>query len=180
MIPGRKRGNGEGIVIFLKCKLNLAGILFSLLLIHPCKTETTWPGDLPLPQNADLKESMQKKFWRTSSTLTGAPGPFYGHLDQDHEENWWAQVNFPDLKEEDYDEVRDMIYNNIKTLNFRFAMADIEVDIFRTYSELQEDLDRMHFDHLVLSQETWREFGIPNGFYSIGDNKMRSRTQNYV
>ena len=108
------------------------------------------------------------------------PGPFYGHLDQDHEENWWAQVNFPDLKEEDYDEVRDMIYNNIKTLNFRFAMADIEVDIFRTYSELQEDLDRMHFDHLVLSQETWREFGIPNGFYSIGDNKMRSRTQNYV
>ena len=73
-----------------------------------------------------------------------------------------------------------MIYNNIKTLNFRFAMADIEVDIFRTYSELQEDLDRMHFDHLILSQDTWREFGIPNGFYSIGDNKMRSRTQNYV
>ena len=109
------------------------------------------------------------------------PGPFYGHIEQDHEENWWAQVNFPDLKEEQYDEVRELIYTNIKELNFRFALADIEVDIFRTYTELQADLEHMHFDFLVLSLETWQEFGIPNGFYAIGAGKMKARrTQNFV
>ena len=108
------------------------------------------------------------------------PGPFYGHLEEDEEENWWAQVNFPDLKEEQYEEVRELIYNNIKELNFRYALADIEVDIFRTYSQLKEDLDQMHFDHLLISYDVWQEFGIPPGFFSIGSGKMKARAQDYV
>ncbi len=108
------------------------------------------------------------------------PGPFYGHIEQDHEENWWAQVNFPDLKEDDYEQVRNLIYENIKGLDFRYALADIEVDIFRTYTELHEDLDRMHFDHLLISHDVWREFGIPNGFFAFGSGKMKARAQDYV
>lgn len=108
------------------------------------------------------------------------PGPFYGHLEEDHENNWWAQVNFPDLKEDDYDQVRNLIYQNIKELDFRYALADIEVDIFRTYSELQADLDRMHFDYLLISYDVWQEFGIPTGFSAYGNGKMMARAQNYV
>lgn len=54
---------------------------------------------------------------------------------------------------------------------FRFAMVGIEVDGFRTFSELEAtELDEDAFEGLALNEETWRLLGSPSGFvpFAIG------------
>lgn len=127
----------------------------------------------PEKENADyILESIVDSDW--------CPGPFYGHVEEDEMGNWWAQVSFFDVKEDEFGSIRDLIYSHVKALPFRFALADVEVDMFRTYAELKMDLDRMHFDHLLISHDVWQEFGIPMGFQSIGHNKMKAPAQNFL
>ena len=62
---------------------------------------------------------------------------------------------------------------------FRYALAGLEVDDFRFWKELQEDIDVLPdgkrkflyvFNGLVLRKDCWRELGEPIDFLPFGAN----------
>ncbi|NES20009.1 MAG: hypothetical protein F6K41_14020 [Symploca sp. SIO3E6] len=46
----------------------------------------------------------------------------------------------------------------------RYALVGLEVDEFRTYSELLEESSTLSFPGLVLAQTTWQAMGLSPGF----------------
>ncbi|BAU14574.1 hypothetical protein LEP3755_51230 [Leptolyngbya sp. NIES-3755] len=97
-------------------------------------------------------------------------------LFQDLEENWWCRVCPDKLSEIGIDapqmayvmtELGILLYRHLQSAPpFRYALAGVEVDEFRTYSELQEDAAVLGvlFPGLVLSEETWRSLSCPSAF----------------
>jgi hypothetical protein len=87
---------------------------------------------------------------------------------QDFEENWWCRVcpdgisvlgiDAPDIA---YlmTELGILLYQRLRSAPpFRYALAGVEVDEFRTYSELSAE--SVHsFPGLVLSESVWRSLG---------------------
>ncbi|MGG6264741.1 hypothetical protein ACQ4M3_31660 [Leptolyngbya sp. AN03gr2] len=97
-------------------------------------------------------------------------------LFQDLEENWWCRVCPEGLSQVGIDEPQMayvmtelgiLLYRHLQSAPpFRYALAGVEVDEFRTYSELQEDASVLGvlFPGLVLSEEVWRSFSCPSAF----------------
>lgn len=97
---------------------------------------------------------------------------------QDCEGNWWATVSpygvsygspygdIDELKSDKYTkELRYQLYEHLKdSPDFRYALAGWEVDDFRHFSELDEDIIMLDFDGLVISQDIWEKFGCPKIF----------------
>ncbi len=83
---------------------------------------------------------------------------------QDSEDHWWCQVcpdnisgtgiSTPDIAYT-MTEMGLRLYQRLKSSPpFRYALVGIEVDEFRTYSELSEDILTTHFPGLVLAENT--------------------------
>jgi hypothetical protein len=92
---------------------------------------------------------------------------------QDMEENWWCRV-YPremsaigiETPENAYlmTELGILLYQHLRsTMLFRYALVGVEVDEFRTYSELIEESD-LDFPGLVLAEAIWQTTGASSVF----------------
>jgi hypothetical protein len=80
---------------------------------------------------------------------------------QDIENNWWCRVYLNNISEVGIDspesaylmtELGILLYQNLRFAPpFRYALVGVEVDEFRTYSELIEDLPNLSIAGLVLA-----------------------------
>lgn len=85
---------------------------------------------------------------------------------QDLEENWWCRVCPTNLSEVGIDtpegaysmtELGILLYQRLQSSPpFRYALVGVEVDEFRTYSELMEDLPDLSIPGLTLAIEVGR------------------------
>lgn len=86
---------------------------------------------------------------------------------QDMEENWWCRVYPNNLSEVGIDrpesayvmtELGILLYQNLRFApSFRYALVGVEVDEFRTYSELMEDLENLSIPGLVVAKELYQD-----------------------
>ncbi len=99
-----------------------------------------------------------------------------GDIFQDLDDNWWCRV-FPqgisltgvNTPEAAYlmTEIGISLYRLLQSApDFRFALVGVEVDEFRTYTELIEDrgLLAVLFPGLVLANRVWKSIGSPGSF----------------
>ena len=96
---------------------------------------------------------------------------------QDIEENWWCRVLPSNISEIGIDspesaysmtELGILMYQSLKFApTFRYALVGVEVDEFRTYSELIEDLPNIAISGLVLAKSITQELGILPSFRSF-------------
>ncbi len=96
---------------------------------------------------------------------------------QDIEENWWCRVSPSNLSEVGIDspesaysmtELGILLYQSLRfAQTFRYALVGVEVDEFRTYGELIEDLSNLSIPGLVLTKALEQELGISSNFRSF-------------
>lgn len=104
----------------------------------------------------------------------GSPAQCHTAIFQDFEENWWCRicpdnlsgtgVNAPDIA---YlmTEVGILLYQRLQSAPpFRYALVGVEVDEFRTYSELSADLPATDFPGLVVAEAIWQPLGASPSF----------------
>ncbi len=92
------------------------------------------------------------------------------HIFQDIEENWWCRVSPNNLSEVGIDspesaylmtELGILLYQSLRFIaNFRYALVGVEVDEFRTYSELIEESPNLSIAGLVLAKSIQQELVI--------------------
>lgn len=109
-------------------------------------------------------------FTLSNSTLSRCSTTLF----QDMDEGWWCRVcpsNVSEIGIEAPDVAYSMtelgifLYQRLRTAPpFRYGIVGIEVDEFRTYIELLEDLPTSSFPGLVLSEDTWRALASPSTF----------------
>lgn len=95
---------------------------------------------------------------------------------QDIEDNWWCRVCPTSVSEIGIDtpetaylmtELGILLYQRLQSApTFRYALVGVEVDEFRTYSELLEE-SSLAFPGLVLAQTIWQAIGSSAGFRSF-------------
>ncbi|MEM9486355.1 MAG: hypothetical protein AAGA83_21980 [Cyanobacteria bacterium P01_F01_bin.116] len=95
-------------------------------------------------------------------------------LFQDIDDSWWCRVVPDGLSEigiESPDaaylmtELGILLYQHLRSAPaYRFALVGIEVDEFRTHSELLEDAPDLKFPGLVLSDAIWQSIDQPSTF----------------
>ncbi|MBE9064594.1 hypothetical protein [cf. Phormidesmis sp. LEGE 11477] len=101
---------------------------------------------------------------------------------KDMDENWWCRVCPSDVSQIGIEapdtaylmtELGILLYQRLRMAPpFRYGIVGIEVDEFRTYTELLEDLPTVSFPGLVMAEDIWRAIASPSTF--------RSFTQGYV
>ena len=123
--------------------------------------------------------------------VTGKTSVCSVEIHADEENNWWASI-FPSnitrsngcslTDAVEISEVGFCLYKQLKSSpQFRFALFGCEVEEFRLYSQLVDDVatyrdGRIEFNNhsvfkgLVLSLEIWEELGKPIAFFSFTDN----------
>lgn len=95
---------------------------------------------------------------------------------QDLEENWWCRVSPDHVSDVNIDtpdaayqltETGILLYQHLGSAPlFRYALVGVEVDEFRTYSELLEE-SILDFPGLVLAETIWQTVGTPPAFRSF-------------
>jgi hypothetical protein len=90
---------------------------------------------------------------------------------QDMEENWWCRVLPNNISEIGIDSPESAyVMTELFAPQFRYALVGVEVDEFRTYSELIEDLPNLTFSGLVLAKSLQQEFGLLPSFRAFSPN----------
>lgn len=88
------------------------------------------------------------------------------------EGDWWACA-VPDgvsrvgvRNEQDRFQMTELaiaLYERLRTApQYRYALVGVEVDDFRSFSEIDDDLITLDFQGLVLSDLLWRHIGSPD------------------
>lgn len=93
---------------------------------------------------------------------------------QDLEDNWWCRVTPSGIAEVGIDtpetayimtEIGILLYQHLRFApKFRYALVGLEVDEFRTYSELLEESSPQSFPGLVLAETILQLVGSPPDF----------------
>ena len=98
---------------------------------------------------------------------------------QDIENNWWCRVYSDNISGVGIDSLESAnlmtelgsllyqdlrLYTNFPYTKFRYALVGVEVDEFRTYRELIEDLPNLSIPGLVLSTEITQGLETLSGF----------------
>ena len=93
---------------------------------------------------------------------------------QDIEQNWWCRIYPSSISEQGIDapetaylmtELGLLLYQHLRSAPvFRYALVGVEVDEFRTYSELLTDSSTLAFPGLVLANPVWQTVGSPPVF----------------
>lgn len=96
---------------------------------------------------------------------------------QDIEENWWCRVSPNNISEVGINspesaylmtELGILLYQSLRLApTFRYALVGVEVDEFRTYSELIAESSNLFIPGLVLAKTLAQELGILPGFRSF-------------
>lgn len=124
----------------------------------------------------DDADSFANYFFHQTWTLSdGLKSTCENRVFQDSEENWWCSV-IPNgvsrsgvRNEEDIKQMMELamhFYQHLRASpSFRYALVGIEIDAFRTISELVTDeLLGTHFDGLVISEELLKQAKRVTGF----------------
>ena len=94
---------------------------------------------------------------------------------QDLDENWWCRISPNGLSQVGMDtpemaylttELGILLYQRLQTApEFRYALAGVEVDEFKTYQELSQDASMLSalFPRLVLAETVWQSLSAPPG-----------------
>ncbi len=101
--------------------------------------------------------------------LNGFQSQCHAAIFQDLEENWWCRVcpdaihtvgiDAPNIAYQ-MTELGILLYQRLQSSPlFRYALVGVEVDEFRTYSELSAEPLSSSFSGLVLAETTWRSLG---------------------
>ena len=109
-------------------------------------------------------ESSAKEFaqyFTAKPWMFSNPWPYCADTFQDSEKNWWCRVYLNHLSKVGINNPESAfsmtnlgltLYRNLLSSHpFRYALVGVEVDEFRTYSELIEDLPNLSIPGLVLS-----------------------------
>jgi len=134
-------------------------------------------------QSQDVAERFAAHFEGTALTLsTDAHSQCHTTIFQDMDENWWCRVCPSDVSQTGIEvpdtaylmtELGILLYQRLRTAPpFRYGIVGVEVDEFRTYSELLEDLPTSSFPGLIMAEDILRATVSPSTF--------RSFTQGYV
>jgi hypothetical protein len=93
---------------------------------------------------------------------------------QDLEENWWCRVYPSNMREAGVEspesaylmtELGILLYQHLRSApTFRYALVGVEVDEFRTYSELLEESPELSIPGLVLSPEIQKHTLVSSTF----------------
>jgi len=96
---------------------------------------------------------------------------------QDIDENWWCRVcpnNISEIGIESPEsaylmtELGILFYQHLRFApEFRYALVGVEVDEFRTYSELLEDFSELSIPGLVLAIEVGQEMELSSAYRSF-------------
>lgn len=134
-------------------------------------------------QSQDAAKRFAAYFEGTALTLlTGSSYQCHTTIFQDMDQSWWCRICPSDISETGIEapdtaylmtELGILLYQQLRAApSFRYGIAGVEVDEFRTYSELLEEASIAGFPGLVLAEETWRALASPSTF--------RPFTQGYV
>jgi hypothetical protein len=98
----------------------------------------------------------------------------------DIEENWWCRVLPSNLSEVGIDspasaylmtELGILLYQALRFAPaFRYALVGVEIDEFRTYSELTAELSNLSIPGLVVSKAMTQGLNLPPAFRSFSVN----------
>lgn len=129
----------------------------------------TWIFSLSAECGADrtTAEQFARHFDNVSFRLSnGSQIECYEEIFQDIEENWWCRVIPSGVSEVGIDapqtaylmtELGIFLYQYLRSApSFRYALVGVEVDEFRTYSELLEESPTPTFPGLVLAEQVWQ------------------------
>ena len=118
----------------------------------------------------------------TLTLSTGLSSRCHTTIFRDMDENWWCRICPSDISETGIEatdtaylmtELGILLYQQLRPApSFRYGIAGVEVDEFRTYSELLEETSIADFLELVLAEDTWRALASPSTFIPF--------TQGYV
>jgi hypothetical protein len=142
-----------------------------------------WVFSLSVEYGADKAnaELFSRHFDNVQWVLSnGSSSKYNSSIFQDIEENWWCRVVPNGISEVGADtpekafvmtELGIILYQRLQSApSFRYALVGIEVDEFRTYSELLEDPSATNFPGLVLAESIWQTLGSSSVFrpFSLG------------
>lgn len=109
---------------------------------------------------------------------------------QDIEGNWWCQAYPSGISEVGIDEsdiayqmteLGILLYQRLQSAPpFRYALVGVEVDEFRTYSELISEALAPSFPGLVLAETVWRSFGASQSESLEASTLFRPFSSGYV
>ncbi len=140
----------------------------------------TWIFSLSAECGAEqaTAERFVRHFDNTSWILSdGSQTQCDAEIFQDIEENWWCRVRPSGISEVGIDtpetaylmtELGILLYQHLRSAPaFRYALVGVEVDEFRTYSELLEESSIPTFPGLVLAETVWQVMGASPTFRSF-------------
>jgi hypothetical protein len=145
--------------------------------------EMTWAFSLSAECGAEqiVAEQFAQHFNELSWVFSnGMQTQCHTSIFQDLEENWWCRVCPDNLSGIGIDspdvaysmtELGILLYQRLQSAPpFRFALVGVEIDEFRTYSELSSDILDTRFPGLVIAETVWRSFGASDLFrpFSLG------------
>ncbi len=129
-----------------------------------------------------LEQSQAEKFANHFRNLTwmidnGIESKCQADIFADVEGNWWCRVCRSGLSEIGIDapesaylmtELGILLYQRLRSAPaFRYGIVGVEVDEFRTYSELIDDGTVASLPGIVVNQEMWQLLGSPSGLRSF-------------
>ncbi|MBO3457789.1 hypothetical protein G7B40_021725 [Aetokthonos hydrillicola Thurmond2011] len=128
-------------------------------------------------QDQDAAERFSNHFKSISWVLSnGFQSQCFTTIFQDIDSNWWCRVcpnGISELGIESPDsaylmtELGILLYQHLhlpSAPSFRYALVGVEVDEFRTYSELLNESPDLRFPGLVLSDRIWQAIASPSRF----------------
>jgi hypothetical protein len=133
------------------------------------------------------EQSQAEKFAEHFSDLTwiinsGIQSQCRSDIFADLERNWWCRVCPSGLSEIGIEapesaylmtELGILLYQRLRSApSFRYGIVGVEVDEFRTYSELIDDATVTNLSGIVISQDIWQLLGSPS--------TLRNFTLNYL
>ena len=128
-------------------------------------------------------ESNAKEFaqyFTAKPCMFSNPWPYCADTFQDSEKNWWCRVYLNHLSKVGINNTESAfsmtelgltLYRNLlSSPPFRYALVGVEVDEFRTYSELIEDLPNLSIPGLVLAKTIEQEVETLPIFRAFGSS----------
>ncbi|NER33964.1 MAG: hypothetical protein F6J93_07945 [Oscillatoria sp. SIO1A7] len=135
--------------------------------------------------NREAAQRFAKHFDQIGLQLSsGVDSKCSAGLFQDSEDNWWARVCPNETSQVGITTPEDaavmtelglLLYKHLRLApSFRYAMVGVEVDEFRTYSELLEPEERpdILWPGLVLERALWQLMDSPVGFRSFAPSYL--------
>ncbi|GET37244.1 hypothetical protein [Microseira wollei] len=120
---------------------------------------------------AQFSQHFDNISWTISN---GSQAQCSAEIFQDIEENWWCRVCPSNISKVGVDtpetaylmtELGILLYQRLQSApTFRYALVGVEVDEFRTYSELLEESSNLAVPGLVLAETVWQAVGSPPAF----------------